>query len=319
MKRKFAGIAAFGMALTLAFGMTVSAADSPTADKIQEAVVEKPNTVVYDEVKAQQVKEETTATVEDLTITDETGAAWVISNGTLTMKDADGTVAGTVEMKIETAPASSEVVEVVNLTIQEQGTLEDVKDKVKNSNEIKQAFAAELQKDTAKVKIDVLTPVSLEIDDVVKEAIEKAAELTGAGVPIAVKHPEVVDGEYYLIMHLTDDNGSYELLGPAQCVNGSVTVPFTSFSPVIPIKVELVGEDVPDEPTETEKPPVVTEKPVAADSHWKGGPDYVPETTSAPNAAVKSPQTNEVLPIVGCFMAVFCLAGAVVCVKKAHN
>lgn len=311
MKRKFAGIAALGMALTLAFGMTVSAADSPDASKIEDAVVEQPNTVEYDQAKVNEVQEKTTATVGNQTITDETGT-FVIEDGKLTITDANGKeLVAAVEMKIETFAATEEEVKTVNETIQTQAALNEVKDKVKNSSEIKQAFATELQKKTTKVQINVLTPVSLEPDAATKAAIKAAAEL-GRAVPVAVAHPDVVDDRYYLIMHIKE-NGEVEYLGPAQCVNGSVTVGFTSLSPVVPIEVTLVGEDVAGEP---ETPAEPTPNPNPGDSHWEGGADHVPATTES--GAPASPQTGEVLPIAG-FMAVICLAGAVVCVKKARN
>lgn len=314
MKRRLAGIVALGMALTLTFGMTVSAAPSSDTEKFDPVIdaseVEKPDSIEFDESKANEVTERTEVKVEvsaPQTYTNAAGESAKVESGKITITDSTGK-AEEVSIKIEPVAVKEAEVKKVNETLQTQSALNQVKAAVKSSSAIKQAFATELEKDSAKVQIKPLTPVSLEPDNATKEAIKKVAAL-GGSVPVAVKHPDVVDGKFYLIMHIKED-GEIEYLGPAKCVNGSVTVGFSSLSPVVPIEVTLVGETV-DSNTNNEP---------AGDSHWEGGPDYDPNDGNGDTATSGpvSPKTGEVLPLVG-FMAVICLAGAVVSVRKARN
>lgn len=248
MKKRFAGIAALGLALSLTFGMTVCAAGSPTTDS------------GYTDSALEEAAKDTQ--VADQTVT------------------VDGK---TVEVKLETAP----------VTVEQQQKAETT---IKNSTStIYNAVDQKVSGTVENLKVEKVLP-GIQVTPVTTLTKEEIAKV---GVPVSIQNSAIENGKTYMILH-TKDDGSTEILGPVTASNNTITVKFFSFSTATPVEVSY-------EVRET------------GDSHWEGGADYDPndgnsDTTTGP----VSPKTGEVLPLVG-FMAVICLAGAVVSVRKARN
>ena len=251
MKKRFAGIAALGLALSLTFGMTVCAAGSPTTDS------------GYTDSALEEAANNTQ--VADQTVT------------------VDGK---TVEVKLETAPVT---------VVQQQQAETTIKNSITTiSNAVDQAVSGTV----SNVKVEKVLP-GIQVTPVTTLTKEEIAKV---GVPVSIQNSAIVSGKTYMILH-TKDDGTTEILGPVTASNNTVTVKFYSFSTATPIEVSY---DV--------------EKGESGDSHWEGGPDYDPNDGKSDTATSGpvSPKTGEVLPLVG-FMAVICLAGAVVSVRKARN
>ncbi len=247
MKKRFAGIAALGMALTLAFGMTVSAAPSASAEDSN-----------YEDVVLQDVADKSNAT-----------------GGTIQVDGKDVTV------ELEVKPVSKQEQGVAVKAVQEQA--EVIREKVlKMIPEVEEVAAAtELKTLPA---IDVKPTNGLTNDQI------KAA----GGVEVRIQHAQLENGKYYVLVHIME-NGAVETLDPVKASNGTVTVKVMGFSTFVPVEVPVTVSDDGDDDDNDDSSPATTE-----------------------SGAPASPKTGEVLPLAG-FMAVICLAGAVVCVKKAHN
>ena len=113
-----------------------------------------------------------------------------------------------------------------------------------------------------------------------------------AGVELTFNVPkiELKENEAIYLLHQKKD-GTWEVIKPVSYADGKIVAKFTSLSPVAVI--------------------VVKETPVVTNS---GSGSSSTTTTTAP---AESPKTGETLPVAG-IMAVICLAGAVVCSKKAR-
>lgn len=253
MKRKFAGIAALGMALTLAFGMTVSAAPSVTTGGSTQTDLDK----VFEE----------NIQVPDKPVVELPGGEKV--NVTLNVEPVEVEKQSVVEDAVKDDSAKSSITEVV-------------KKANPDSN-------VEVQVVKALVGVKVSVPA------------DTSEEVLKAGVPVSISHTEITNGKTYMVAHVDDNGNIKEYLGPVTAANGSITVLFHSFSSAIPVEVDVKLVPVSDDQDDDED-----EEPAEA----------APSTTTSGKPA--SPKTGEVLPIAG-FMAVICLAGVVVSVKKARN
>ncbi len=260
MKRRFTGIAALGMALTLAFGMTVSAAGSVTA--------------------------------EDSSFSDEALQEAAAS----TTVESTKVVLGGVEVELTFAAPEA-------VTKLEQAKVENAITEPDETEKGQQEAALEkLGVKADDVKLTPMASVKISIPSGITPE-----EVKTVGVKVPIKQAGIKVNHKYLVRNEGED-GTVTYEAATVTAAGSLEITVYHFSTFTIIDC---GEEVSDPEPEQPKQP-------SGDSHWEGGPDYVPDADKTASGAPASPQTGEALPAAG-FMAVLCLAGAAVCVKKAHN
>ena len=127
-----------------------------------------------------------------------------------------------VEKEAITAPANVTINEVkpVEATVYKAAAAEAVK-------AVKEKFGVDVTVEaTGDVKVTAAIVAAVEID----------ATITGDKADIAIAVPEVKAGETVIVLHQKAD-GTWEQLPVVEVANGKVTATFTSFSPVVIVKV----------------------------------------------------------------------------------
>lgn len=258
MKNKFASLAALGMALTLAFGMTVSAA--PSTD--------------------------TTNSGLNQDALDEAAEKTEVANPVVTVNGK------TVEVVLEAKPVTVEQQQAAEEKIASQATVAEIETKVTNTLKAEGAVKSD---STVTVEVKKVLP-GIKLDKPANLTVQEIAEV---GVPVKISNAQITTGNTYMVLH-TKDDGTTELLGPVKAVDGSVSVVFYSFSTATPVEVNVIEVEAKDEDEDEEED--------------NAGQSVPPATQSG---APASPKTGEALPAAG-LMAFVCLAGAVICAKKAY-
>lgn len=127
-----------------------------------------------------------------------------------------------VEKEAITAPANVTINEVkpVEATVYKAAAAEAVK-------AVKEKFGVDVTVEaTGDVKVTAAIVAAVEID----------ATITGDKADIAIAVPDVKAGETVIVLHQKAD-GTWEQLPVVEVANGKVTATFTSFSPVVIVKV----------------------------------------------------------------------------------
>ena len=202
--------------------------------------------------------------------------------------DSAGEIAAAEESAKKEAEAVSSATEGVNLeAVPATVYLAAQKEVVNQAGNLIAAAAAKMP-ENKRVKagttpVPVLT-VDVKVPNATTEQLEK-------GVAVTLKSNALVtDGSVmYVVLHQNSRTGEWEVLKSSQNGN-SITAIFHNFSPTVVVAVA------------TEPDPLSEE---------------VKDNENNNNDPAKSPQTGEALPIAG-FMALICLAGVAVCVRKAN-
>jgi len=121
--------------------------------------------------------------------------------------------------------------------------------------------------------------------------IKFEGEVPAEGVVVGLTIPKIDAAKKYIILHYNKTKTAWETMGAEKVEGNTFFVRFTSFSPVVVVEVE--------------------EEAAAADTNTNN------TTTTTTTTPAQSPKTGETLPVAG-IMAVICLAGAVVCAKRAR-
>lgn len=127
-----------------------------------------------------------------------------------------------VEKEAITAPANVTINEVkpVEATVYKAAAAEAVK-------AVKEKFGVDVTVEaTGDVKVTAAIVAAVEID----------ATITGDKADIAIAVPDLKAGETVIVLHQKAD-GTWEQLPVVEVANGKVTATFTSFSPVVIVKV----------------------------------------------------------------------------------
>lgn len=284
--KKLSSMAALGLALALTFGMTVSAAPSPTTDDSVPKLEDSVQAEVEKEVENNLDQYFSKVPQDELGVEYDKDAVILVDTG---KKDENGEIVyeskkvDDVELEFEPKPLSKETL----------------------VNAVAQAYTSVATTEQAIASAGKL-PAGQVVDKTVKPVVVAAADITLPGLKISTPLTITIkfdftpaSGKTYVLQHL--EGGVWKDIVPESVgADGSVTATFSSLSPVVLKELTLTGEDT-------------------------GSDDDVPYVENAtittgtvtPASPATSPKTAETLPVAG-FMAVICLAGAAVCAKKVR-
>lgn len=138
--------------------------------------------------------------------------------------------------------------------------------------------------------------------------VNVALPVGGASIPLKVAE----EGKVYVIGHYNQQSRMWESI-QTEVKDGYVWGFFTYLSPVSITTLTLVNDDT----TVPENPTVSNVVPSSDPGNYGGDWLYLPWYEKQVSGTPVSPKTGETLPVAG-MMALLCLAGAAVCVKKAR-
>lgn len=221
MKKKFLKLVAVFACFVMVLSMTVFAADSPSTTGNSDTV---DTAVTQDTVN----KATTAVKVEDAKVTSASGAELTVKYST----SSDVITTEVVKYAVEKVQNIVKELASANPTTTEKlGTI--------NTKELK-----------SNEKIVVAAAVDVTIPDIKPEDIPEG----GIAVPVAVEG--IKAGDKVAVLHQKADT-TWESLPIENVADGVITAKFTSFSPVVVVRVETVNDTAPVSPSTGYNMPVV--------------------------------------------------------------